>query len=93
MNYYVHECLGPSIPYIQVRSLPNNTLVRNLHTNGELEANSREKIFPRRLKLRIALQENAPWKNGHPDKVDVELFLPPGLREDDTLTYPLVIQT
>jgi len=93
MDYYVLECLGPAIPYVQVRTLPGNKLVRNLHTNAELEANSRTKIFPRRLKLRIPLAATAPWNSRRPQQIDVELFLPPTLREEENLKYPLIILT
>lgn len=93
MDYYVLECLGPAIPYVQVRTLPGNLLVRNLHTNAELEANSRTKIFPRRLKFRIPLTTTTPWNTRRPQQIDVELFLPPTLREDENLKYPLIILT
>jgi len=93
MDYYVLECLGPAIPYVQVRTLPGNMLVRNLLTNAELDANSRTKIFPRRLKLRIPLAATTPWNSRHSQQIDVELFLPPSLREDENLKYPLVVLT
>lgn len=94
LEYYVHECLGPTIPYVEVRSLPNNKLVKLLLTNQQLRDRALEKAFPRMLQLRVPLLvDNTPFKRSKPDYVAVELYLPPGLREDESTLYPLLIWT
>ena len=95
LDYYVHECLGPSIPYAEVRSLPANKLVKLLQINHRLRAEAVGKAFPRMIQLRVPLMVDATatWKRTKTDYVTVELYLPPGLKEDDTLIYPLIIWT
>ncbi len=94
LEYYVHECLGPAIPYVEVRSLPTNKLVKLLQTNQQLRQDSVDKAFPRKLQLKVPLLiDNTPWKRSKPDYVAVELFLPPGLREDESTLYPLLVWT
>lgn len=95
MDFYVHECLGPSIPYVEVRSLPANKLVKLVQTNTQLRNDTLSKALPLLIKLRVPLDvDNAiPWKRSKPDYVMVELYLPPGLKEDDNLIYPLIVWT
>lgn len=95
-DFYVHECLGPFIPYVEVRSLPANKLVKLLQTNQQLRNDSVDKAFPRLLQLRIPLVADGashPWKRNKPDYAIVQLYLPPGLKEEDNLIYPLILWT
>lgn len=94
MEYYVHECLGPSIPYVEVRSLPSNKLVKLIQINQHLRQISIDKAFPRKIQLKVPLLvDNTPWKRSKPDYVAVELYLPPGLREEESTLYPLLVWT
>ena len=92
LDYYVHECRGPSIPYVAVRSLDDNQLVRVLQLNDHLKEEAMHKAYPRVIKLRVPLlMDNTPWSRSKPDYVSVELYLPPGLVEEETTVYPLII--
>ena len=92
LAYYVHECLGPSIPYVAIRSLPANKLIRVIQRNDQLKDRAIEKAYPRIIKLQIPLAaDNTPWAKSNPDNVSVELHLPPGLMEEETAVYPLVV--
>lgn len=94
LEYYVHECLGPSIPYAEVRSLPANKLVKLLQVNQQLHEDSLDKAFPRKIQLKVPLLvDNTPWKRSKPDYVAVELYLPPGLKEEESTVYPLLVWT
>lgn len=94
LEFYVHECLGPLVPYVEVRSLPTNRLVKSLQHNQQLRSDSMDKAFPRLMQLKVPLHgDNPPGKRNRPDFVTVELYLPPGLREDDNTIYPLLVWT
>nr|CAH0102070.1 unnamed protein product [Daphnia galeata] len=94
LEYYVHECLGPTIPYVEVRSLPTNKLVKLIQVNHQLQLDSLGKAFPRKIQLKVPLLvDNTPWKRSKPDYVAVELYLPPGLKEDESTVYPLLVWT
>ena len=94
LEYYVHECLGPTIPYVEVRSLPTNKLVKLIQVNHQLQLDSLGKAFPRKIQLKVPLLvDNTPWKRSKPDYVAVELHLPPGLKEDESTVYPLLVWT
>ena len=96
MDYYVHQCLGPSIPYAQVRSLPDNKFITTLQSNERLDVDTSLKAFPRKLTLRIPLESldhSSSWQRDQSDVIDIELYLPPGLREDETTIYPLIVWT
>ena len=53
----VHECLGPFIPYVELRSLPANKLVKVIQTNKKLEEDSMGKAFPRVLQFSVPLRQ------------------------------------
>ncbi|XP_046645659.1 prolyl endopeptidase FAP-like isoform X1 [Daphnia pulicaria] len=94
LEYYVHECLGPTIPYVEVRSLPTNKLVKLIQVNRQLQLDSMDKAFPRKIQLKVPLLvDNTPWKRSQPDYVAVELYLPPGLKEEESTVYPLLVWT
>lgn len=94
LEFYVHECRGPTVPYVEVRSLPTNRLVKLLQTNQQLRAESIDKAFPRLMQLRVPLHDdNPPGKRNKPEFVTVELYLPPGFKEEENTIYPLLVWT
>lgn len=94
LEFYVHECLGPSVPYVEVRSLPTNRLVKLLQNNQQLRSDSIDKAFPHLMQLKVPLHgDNPPGKRNKPEFVTVELYLPPGFKEDDNTIYPLLVWT
>lgn len=96
LDYYVLECGGPQVPYVEVRSLPDNQLVRRLQDNGRLREERSRKAFPRTLYRHVSLPRHS---NGDAimndavveESVVVKIHLPPGLKEDGSSLYPLLI--
>ncbi|GFU47836.1 inactive dipeptidyl peptidase 10 [Nephila pilipes] len=79
---YVLECLGPGVPKIEIRSIYNQTF-DVLDTNDELKELLEERTLPQIRTFQV------PLKGGY--KAQVRLFLPPGVKEDEVLSYPLVV--
>ncbi len=92
LDYYIHECRGPSIPYAAVRSLEDNRLVAVLPLGDAVREAAIHKAFPRIMQTSVpVLMDNTPFDRTRPDNVSVELYLPPGLCEEETTVYPLVV--
>eukprot|EP00090_Calanus_glacialis_P007913 TRINITY_DN16308_c0_g1_i1.p1 TRINITY_DN16308_c0_g1~~TRINITY_DN16308_c0_g1_i1.p1 ORF type:complete len:847 (-),score=98.44 TRINITY_DN16308_c0_g1_i1:552-3092(-) len=81
---YVQHCLGPDIPSTHIYSLPDNTLIWTMDTNGKLHDQVSVSSMPSYEEFSIHL----PGTNF---KARVKLTLPPVLREEEDFTFPLLI--
>ena len=85
-NYYVLDCLGPTVPYSLVFSLPDNKFTKVLDTNEELKEALELLAMPQTqfVNYDILDEASAPAR--------VKLLLPPGYREEEFYTFPLVLR-
>ena len=89
LSYYVLECLGPEVPatylmWANAISL-NYSLITILDNNTEAVEFAATMAWPKIEKLEVPL----PGKEGR--MAQARLFLPPELRKDETIEYPLVV--
>ncbi|XP_069158727.1 venom dipeptidyl peptidase 4 isoform X2 [Procambarus clarkii] len=106
--FFVLECLGPEVPRTYLFSTWNSQAGHKPGTNrsrrsaavnvgprmiyvlddySELRERVEEMAMPQVQTFRVELEEEVPYT------YHVQLFLPPGLREDEITTYPMVVQT
>ena len=85
-SFYVLDCQGPSMPQTFVYSLPQNQLVKVLDTNDELQEIISGLAMPqvRFLQFNISEDIKTPAR--------VKLLIPPGQRQEEEFTFPLVLK-
>ncbi|XP_055942974.1 inactive dipeptidyl peptidase 10-like isoform X1 [Argiope bruennichi] len=82
-KYYILECLGPGVPWIDLRATDNNTRLDLLDSNDNVRCKIESTAMPQ---LRTF---NVPIEGGY--NANVRLLLPPGLRDEEMVKYPMVI--
>lgn len=83
-SHYVQECLGPDTPSIYLVETKTNTKVLNL--------NSGDVLRNRLLQLAIPQMRSFSVEIRHGFHAQVRLFLPPGMKEDEDIAFPLILQ-
>ena len=88
-QYYILECLGPDVPGTYLMEINfdnvNGSLIMVLDNNTEAVEFSASMAWPTIEKLLVPL----PGKEGKMARA--RLYLPPELRKDETIEYPLVV--
>lgn len=82
-QFFVRECLGPSVPYVTLHTTPNGQLVYVLNNNTELRDRVSKLALP---DMRTFFVETT---GGY--FAPVRLYLPPGLREEEEFKFPMVL--
>lgn len=82
-NYHVLECLGPGVPWIALYKTADNKQVDMLETNEELKELLEQRALPQVRNF------YAPLADGY--NATVRLLLPPGLRDEEVLKYPFLL--
>lgn len=82
-RYYVLECLGPGVPWVSLRKTEDHSTVEMLETNDVVKEILAERAMPQIRKF------YAPLADGY--NATVRLLLPPGLRDEEVLKYPFLV--
>ncbi|XP_040078194.1 inactive dipeptidyl peptidase 10 isoform X3 [Ixodes scapularis] len=82
-DYYVLECLGPGVPWVALYSTADHKQVDMLETNEELRELLEQRALPQVRNF------YAPLADGY--NATVRLLLPPGLRDEEVLKYPFLL--
>ena len=86
-SYYVLDCLGPTVPYSLLFSLPNNQLVKILDTNDDVKDMMNMLAQP---KVKFMSYDDVLEEASASARV--KLLIPPGFREEEQYTFPLVLR-
>lgn len=84
-SFFIQECLGPSIPKTFVIDTTANKRVLTLNDGTHLTAVLDQIAVPIIKKFSVVI------KNGF--EAQVKLYLPPMLKEEEDIAYPLVLHT
>ncbi|XP_067137399.1 A-type potassium channel modulatory protein DPP6-like isoform X2 [Centruroides vittatus] len=82
-KYYILQCLGPGLPKTEIRQTYDNFLVKVLDRNDNFRDILRNRAFPQIRTFQVPLKDDY--------NANVRMFLPPGLRDDEIIKYPLII--
>lgn len=82
-HYYVLECLGPDPPSSSLIELLTNTRLTILDTQPSLRDRLAVMASPQVKTIKVLVD------GGY--HAQVRLYLPPGLREDEEMTFPLIL--
>ncbi|XP_054274362.1 inactive dipeptidyl peptidase 10-like isoform X2 [Macrosteles quadrilineatus] len=83
-RFYILECLGPDVPSVLVMNALTNTKVALLDGNSLL---AQQYAAMARPQVRIFPVE---MESGY--QAQVKLLLPPGMREDEEMAFPLILK-
>lgn len=89
IKYFVHECLGPSIPVIRMRLLKDDKLKSQyiLNTNKIIEDLVKTKQMPIEKYIAIKTNQQVPYD------VHIKLYLPNEIEDEKDKRYPLLIES
>ncbi|XP_054168166.1 dipeptidyl aminopeptidase-like protein 6 [Oppia nitens] len=82
-KYFMLICLGMGIPWVEIRSVAENKILLNLGSEEKLRNLTEFRAFPQ-LRVFQASVDNL--------LANIKLILPPGLRENEEIKFPLVVQ-
>lgn len=83
-DYYIVHCLGPGIPRTELRLTETGEIKEVLNVFPNLANRLSQRAMPATRHLKVATDEQI--------LVPVKLLLPPGLNEDDTVKYPIIVK-
>lgn len=83
-SYYVQECLGPDSPSVYLVETKSNTKVFVLNSGDNLRHRLDQLALPQIRTFSVEIR--------HGFHAQVRLFLPPGMREDEEVAFPLILQ-
>ncbi|XP_031634021.1 dipeptidyl aminopeptidase-like protein 6 isoform X2 [Contarinia nasturtii] len=82
-SHYVQECLGPDTPSTYLVETATNTKVALLNGGDALRKRIREVAAPQVRTFSVEIR--------HGFLAQVRLFLPPGMKEDEEIAFPLIL--
>lgn len=82
-SYYVQECLGPATPSVYLVETSSMMKIMVLH-NGDL-------LRSRLAQLAIPQIRTVSVEIRHGFHAQVRLFLPPGMKEEEEVAFPLIV--
>lgn len=82
-TYYVQECLGPEAPTIYLVETATNTKISLLDGGDELRNRLKNLAVPQIRTFGVEIR--------HGFMAQVRLLLPPGMKEDEEIAFPLVL--
>lgn len=83
-TYYVQECLGPDTPSIYLVETKTNTKVYALNNGDVLRNRISQLAIPQMRSFSVEIR--------HGFHAQVRLFLPPGMKEDEDIAFPMILQ-
>lgn len=89
-KFFVHECLGPSIPQIRMRLLSDESNLASLYllgTNPEIENLVKIKQMPIERFIKLKKGSRLPYD------VNIKLYLPNEIEDEKDKRFPLLIES
>lgn len=82
-SYYVQECLGPGTPSVYLVETHTSTKVFVLHSGDLLRSRLNQIALPQFRTFDVEIR--------HGFHAQVRLMLPPGMKEDEEVAFPLIL--
>lgn len=82
-TFYVQECLGPEAPTIYLVETATNTKIAVLNGAEQLRSRLKQLAVPQIRTFGVEIR--------HGFMAQVRLLLPPGMKEDEEIAFPLVL--
>lgn len=82
-TYYVQECLGPDSPSIYLVETSSNQKIFTLNSGDMLRRRLAQLALPQMRTIDVEIR--------HGFHAQVRLFLPPGMKEEEEVSFPLIL--
>lgn len=82
-SYYVQECLGPDTPSVYLVDTHSATKIVVLHSGDGLRTQVNQIAVPQIRTFSVEIR--------HGFHAQVRLFLPPGMKEEEEVAFPLIL--
>lgn len=82
-SYYVQECLGPEAPSIYLVETATNTKIALLNSGDVLRKRVAQLAVPQIRTFGVEIR--------HGFMAQVRLYLPPGMKEEEDIAFPLIL--
>lgn len=82
-TYYVQECLGPETPSVYLVETSTMTKIMVLHNGDLLRSRLAQLAIPQIRTVSVEIKDGF--------HAQVRLFLPPGMKEEEEVAFPLII--
>lgn len=82
-KYYIQECLGPDVPISFLIDTATNYRIAILDSNAALRKRLSTLALPQIKHIGIEIDDKY--------RAQVNLYYPPGLREYEEITFPLIL--
>lgn len=82
-SYYVQECLGPATPSVYLVETSSMSKVMVLHNGDLLRSRLSQLAIPQIRTVSVEIKDGF--------HAQVRLFLPPGMKEEEEVAFPLII--
>lgn len=86
-KFYILKCLGPGVPTYSLYSSDHNKMIMKLEDNSALSERLKMKALPKKRYMKLNIEGN----NGNYETW-AKLLLPPVLKDEEILTYPLLLE-
>ncbi|XP_073828737.1 inactive dipeptidyl peptidase 10 isoform X2 [Musca autumnalis] len=83
-SYYVQECLGPESPSVYLVETQTNLKTMVLNAGDSLRNRLMQYALPQIRTFNVEIR--------HGFHAQVKLYLPPGMKEDEEVAFPLILQ-
>ncbi|XP_055547430.1 inactive dipeptidyl peptidase 10 [Wyeomyia smithii] len=83
-TYYVQECLGPESPSLYIVDANTGRIIFILNDGNQLRRRLSQLAKPQIMTFSVLIKYDF--------NAQVKLFLPPGIKEDDDILLPLILQ-
>ncbi|KAL9884330.1 inactive dipeptidyl peptidase 10 isoform 3-T5 [Glossina fuscipes fuscipes] len=83
-SYYVQECLGPETPSVYLVETQNNLKTLILNAGDNLRHRFQQYAVPQIRTFSVEIR--------HGFHAQVKLYLPPGMKEDEEVAFPMILQ-
>ncbi|XP_037937726.1 dipeptidyl aminopeptidase-like protein 6 [Teleopsis dalmanni] len=83
-SFYVQECLGPESPSVYLVDTQTNTKIYVLNAGDSLRNRLSQLALPQLRTFNVEIR--------HGFYAQVRLLLPPGMREDEEVAFPVILQ-
>lgn len=82
-SYYVQECLGPATPSVYLVETSTMAKIMVLHSGSLLRSRLAQLAIPQIRTVSVEVKDGF--------HAQVRLFLPPGMKEEEEVAFPLIV--
>lgn len=84
-RYYIQECLGPTPPFVNLYETATNSKIMVLDSGSSIRSKLNQLAQPQFRTFEVEIEDGY--------NAQIKLLLPPGMRENEDIMFPLILLT